>query len=427
VDSSLQAEAESQCESLKLDTFALLTSSENEMFKRKSKWECSEVGNKRERSFPGAPDDSDPESLIPLSKYPHNQRLRAQESFSLSLLGRMLRICLRFCNDHFSDHVTVLLHKGLEQDQAQMYQQFLVAASSDAAMALCIAPGALQYGRRRMKSVANDSRVRSQAFPSSKFLKYVAEQRAAQSDEYDVFVEAVSKRIASNAQGLAGPSQARCTVLMWQEFLGGWFPTSWSSAYCEEILAQWQRLKQSGGALGGHSAGGTSSPPSTQSSLAGGSGSSPFSSSATGSSTVAGGAGAGASQAPARALPQSGYEFQFTIPCSADIVGETLGIRFPGTCRTCVGKRNHPMSECPSRWQKQRGITLPGFTAAGTREGKAWTKSGKEPLKATIQSWIDFINDPNNWNGRSPVPAGVAGGLSVTDFEKRLPAAPVKP
>jgi hypothetical protein len=54
-----------------------------------------------------------------------------------------------------------------------MYQQFLLAANSDAAMALCIAPGALQYGRRRMKSVANDSLVRSQTFPSSNFLKFV--------------------------------------------------------------------------------------------------------------------------------------------------------------------------------------------------------------------------------------------------------------
>jgi hypothetical protein len=278
-----------------------------------------------------------------------------------------------------------------------------------------------------MKSVANDSLVRSQTFLSSNFLKFVAEQRAAQSDEHDVFVEAVTWRIASNAQGLAGPSQARCTVLMWQEFLGGWFPTSWSSAYCEEILVQWRRLKQSGGAFGGHSAGGTSSLPPAQSSAAIGDGSSSFSSSATGSSTVAGGAGAGASQTPARQLPQSGYEFQFTIPCSADIVGETLGIKFPGIRRACAGKRNHPTSECPMRWQR-KGITLPGFSAANsTREGNSWTKSGREPLKATIQSWIDFINDPTNWNGRAPVPAGVAGGLSVTDFEQRLPAAPVKP
>ncbi len=103
------------------------------------------------------------------------------------------------------------------------------------------------------------------------------------------------------------------------------------------------------------------------------------------------------------------------------------GTKFNGTCRVCKGQRNHPTSECPSRWQK-KGITLPGFnTSDGTRDGRAWSKSGKEPIRATIQSWIDFINNPSNWNGRTPVPAGVAGGLSVTDFENRLPAAPVKP
>ena len=154
-----------------MDTFALLTSAENELFKRRSKWESSEVGTKRERSHPGAQNDGESESLIPLSKYPHNQRLRVQDSFSLSLLGRMLRICLRFCNEHFTDQMTFLLNKGLEEDQAKMYQEFLAAAGSDAAMALCIAPGALQYGRRRMKSVANDSRVRSQTFPSSTLLR----------------------------------------------------------------------------------------------------------------------------------------------------------------------------------------------------------------------------------------------------------------
>jgi hypothetical protein len=37
-----------------------------------------------------------------------------------------------------------------------------------------------------MKSVANDSRVRSQAFPFSIFLKFVSDQCAVQSTEFDV-------------------------------------------------------------------------------------------------------------------------------------------------------------------------------------------------------------------------------------------------
>jgi hypothetical protein len=48
VNASAQAAAELQCESLRMDTFALLTSAENEMFKRRSKWESSDVGTKRD-------------------------------------------------------------------------------------------------------------------------------------------------------------------------------------------------------------------------------------------------------------------------------------------------------------------------------------------------------------------------------------------
>jgi hypothetical protein len=59
LDASLQAEAERQCNSLKLDTFALLTTPENELFKHRFKWESSEVGTERERSFLGVPDDGD--------------------------------------------------------------------------------------------------------------------------------------------------------------------------------------------------------------------------------------------------------------------------------------------------------------------------------------------------------------------------------
>jgi hypothetical protein len=55
---SLQKEAERQFDSLKLGTFALLTATENELFKRMSKWESSEVGTKRVRSFPGVQDDA---------------------------------------------------------------------------------------------------------------------------------------------------------------------------------------------------------------------------------------------------------------------------------------------------------------------------------------------------------------------------------
>ncbi len=89
MDTSFQADAERQCrKSLRLDTFALLTTSENEMFKRKSKWECSEVGtDQRERSFPGAPDDSDPDIWNPYTLYvlAHTRTYRVHTEYDHAL------------------------------------------------------------------------------------------------------------------------------------------------------------------------------------------------------------------------------------------------------------------------------------------------------------------------------------------------------
>ena len=78
------------------------------------------------------------------------------------------------------------------------------------------------------------------------------------------------------------------------------------------------------------------------------------------------------------------------------------------------------------RWGKE-GTPLPGFRADGSREPGAWTKNGKEPIKATIQAWVNFVEDLSNWRNTAPVSAGVSGGIALDDFKKRLPLAPVKP
>ena len=176
--------------------------------------------------------------------------------------------------------------------------------------------------------------------------------------------------------------------------------------------------------LSRHNTGGNVSLPPTQSSVSNGNGSSSLSSSATDSSMVAGGAGAGTSTTPAQQLPQSGFAFQIIIPCSVDIVGETLGTKFSGMCRDARVRGSSP-GGVPVAVSEERYHAARFHRSDSTRDRRAWSKGGKEPLRATIQSWIDFINNPSNWNGRIPVPAGVAGGLSVKDFEKRLPAAPV--
>jgi hypothetical protein len=120
-----------------------------------------------------------------------------------------------------------------------MHQDFWLPRAAERQGPFNIAPGALQHCRRRMKSVANESR------------------------------------------DLAGAGQLR-TVLLWQGLFGGWLPTSQPSAECEDILAQWHwlnlPLKQSGGVLSRHDTGGNVLLPLTQSSVSNGNGSSSFSS-----------------------------------------------------------------------------------------------------------------------------------------------------
>ena len=44
---------------------------------------------------------------------------------------------------------------------------------------------------------------------------------------------------------LAAASRPQCTVLMWQEFFGGWMPASFSPAHCDEVQYKWQGIQQS--------------------------------------------------------------------------------------------------------------------------------------------------------------------------------------
>ncbi len=111
-------------------------------------------------------------------------------------------------------------------------------------------------------------------------------------------------------------------------------------------------------------------------------------------------------------------------------MGESLGRKHSAPCRSCGTTSKpagfHPSAECPLRWGKE-GTPLPGFRADGSRESGAWTKNGKEPIKATIQAWINFVEDVSNWRNVVPVAAGVQGGVTLEDFKRRLALAPVKP
>jgi hypothetical protein len=63
-----------------------------------------------ERSWEGAAEVAETDaSALPLALYPWNQSLRVYPFLSLSMLGRILRITLTFCNREVLEQMTQVL------------------------------------------------------------------------------------------------------------------------------------------------------------------------------------------------------------------------------------------------------------------------------------------------------------------------------
>ena len=110
------------------------------------------------------------------------------------------------------------------------------------------------------------------------------------------------------------------------------------------------------------------------------------------------------------------------LSCSADIVGDSLGVTGMAMCTQC-NNGEHYHGECPRKWGNS-GTALPGFTMDGQRIEADWKDN--EPLKRVVKQWVAFLKDHSNFNNQQPSPAGTAGAPSLSDFEARVDAAPRK-
>ena len=418
---------EQQYMTLQFDVYALFTAAESTEFKNRGKFGGAQAGRKRERAYPGAEEQVSMSDNLPIAEFPWNQLLYVQKSFSLSMLGRFLRIALAFCNEHFTDQMTCLVYARFSDEQTKLYASILEAAREDTSAALCVIPQTVTYASRRIKAIRQEAFLRISHFPRSDLFQHVYQQRTTQDIAMDRFTEEVTKRITSEAEDMPAECRAACTVLMWQEFLGGWMATSFDGAYCEDVRSRWTRIKQTGsldapsrsaraasGLPSGSGGGGAYTSPKIDG-VGSGSGSG-----GGGGASVGGTAGTGPS-------PATAQEFRRTIHCAIDIVGDTLGVPSTVPCRRCKpAGRFHSSADCPSRWYKAVGTPLPGFHSDGTRDEDAWRQK-KEPIKATIREWIALIKDPSVWNGAVPFQAGVSGAPQLEDFQRQLTLAPEKP
>ena len=416
---------EEQYLTLQLDVFSLLTASENVDFKSRAKFGATgTAGRKRELAHPGAEDRSSTADALPLAQFPWNQVFTLQLSLALSMWGRLLRVALTFWNEHIPDQMTGLVYARLRDDQTSLFNSFQEAVhGNELSQALIKVPEVVRYASVRMMAVQQDAQTRAAQFPSSALFRYVAQQRLTQEQAVATFMDGVTKRITREATSAPTSHRALCSVLMWQEFLGGWMAPSFSPAHCEDLQLRWQRLQQGDPARSGLSHGAAGSASATAQ------GGSP--STAVGSGGDGGGAGhasnTGGSTPTAGSGARQAQEFRRTIPCSIDVLGNTLGVVQTYKCRTCKPPgRFHHGAECPQRWNKVVGSPMPGFLADGSRDETQWRQK-KEPIKSTIRAWIALLSDPIPWNGALPIPAGVSGAPNLDDFQRQLALAPEKP
>jgi hypothetical protein len=109
-----------------VDVLTLLSEKENAMFRSRAKYTPAVVGSKREQSYPGEADDMDVDLAMPLSAFPWNQTLVVQDSYSLPMLGRMLRVALTFWNEHCTFcQVTGVQVMHLQSEQSTLDFDFL--------------------------------------------------------------------------------------------------------------------------------------------------------------------------------------------------------------------------------------------------------------------------------------------------------------
>ena len=118
-------------------------------------------------------------------------------------------MALTFWNEHCGFcGVTNMQFQYLKPKQAKFYSNFLLSADTSPGPAVCVAPSALLYARRRHKAVDLCAIQRSLMYPASVFLQRVKAGRAKQRLQIDTFADKVTKRLSlqSDFQFSVGPT-----------------------------------------------------------------------------------------------------------------------------------------------------------------------------------------------------------------------------
>jgi hypothetical protein len=421
------ATLEAQVRTLHVEAYTLLTTDERKDLATRNK---AAAGKKRP-AFPGDTDTGGPDhSLNPFAEWPWDQSLNLRDADSYNLSGRILRNALRWSNRHHTDQLTQIAHKARQDEQEKLYTEFRDAISDNRLdRALLTASLALSEAREEMNTVAANAALAAANHPSSELLQYISKQRTDQVSRLHVFLGDLSQRVTDATKTTGSEATQRATAA-YVDFLEGWLgkgdvtqiraeSLKLTSAAAASVTVAHSQV--SGAAQAAAGGGGPSSKAARTSG-----GSTPSTGGGGGSGVSSGGAGGSGATPPATRSKGLGAicVFQQNIPCSASVVGDTLGVKTAPPCKLC-GHGNHFHGECPQSWGRI-SKPLPGFNVDGSRCTGEWTKKN-EPIQKVVKAWVKFISDASNFTVSAPSPAGVAGAPSLADFQRHAPLAPPKP
>jgi len=324
-----------------------------------------------------------------------------------------------------------MTHAARTSAADKLFESFSAAVSSGQHdLALLVASQAVAEATEQMQCIIANALDRSTSYPGSRFLVHVAARRQAQATELKVFLADIATRITDASKAESASSGGATAA--WFDFLSGWLSRSDSDLVEPDSMQKIAQASSSANspAHGGAHAGASSTPPRVTSPTTGSQRSpkaSPAGSAGGGGSGGAkgsgsgGGGGAGGMKTQTRPVWMR-CRFKLNIPCSADIVGDSLGVTGAATCTQC-NSGEHYHGECPLKWGDS-GTALPGFALDGQRIAADWKDN--EPLRRVVKQWISFLKDHSHFNNQPPLPSGVAGAPSLSDFEARVNAAPKK-
>jgi hypothetical protein len=260
----------------------------------------------------------------------------------------------------------------------------------------------------------------------------VASRRQVQATELKIFLAKISSRVTEASKAHAATTGGATAA--WVDFLSGWLSRADTDLVEPDSI---QKVTQAASTPPSSAPAGAVSTPPRATPSASGSQRTPKASPAgtpggSGSGGVkggsglggggSGGGGGGGSAVSSSAPVWSICKFKKNIPCSADIVGDSLGLSGAPPCTFCSNGA-HYHSECPLKWGGI-GTALPGFALDGQRNAADW--KGNEPIRRVVKQWVSFLKDTSNFNQKLPSPAGAAGAPGLSEFEARVSTAPKK-